>query len=129
MKHALDPRHLKRIEVVQELFAHSFAVQNSTSVYTKRVLESLAEVDRLIEDTAPQYPLDKIAKIDLAVLRLAVYELVIDKKEPLKVIIDEAVEIAKIFGNEKSSSFVNGVLGTIIEKKYPNGSAQRHTTN
>ena len=58
--------------------------------------------------------LENIAKIDLAILRLATYELLIEKKEPPKVIIDEAVELAKTYGNEHSFQFVNGALGTIL---------------
>jgi N utilization substance protein B len=55
-------------------------------------------------------------KIDLAILRLAVFELIIENSQPPKVIIDEAVELAKEFGSESSSKFVNGVLGTILKK-------------
>lgn len=76
----------------------------------------MSVLDTKIQSAAPEWPLDKIAKIDLAILRLAVYELVIEKKEPPKVIIDEAVEIAKQFGNENSAKFVNGVLGTILKE-------------
>ena len=76
----------------------------------------LKHIDPLIEKAAPEFPLDKIGKVDLAILRLAVYELVVDKKEPEKVIIDEAVELAKVFGGDGSPPFVNGVLGSILEK-------------
>ena len=54
-------------------------------------------------------------KCVLAILRLAAYELLIEKKEPPKAIIDEAIELAKAYGNEASSSFINGVLGTILK--------------
>ena len=59
---------------------------------------------------------DKINKIDLAILRLAVYELLVEKTQPPHVIIDEAIELAKEYGNESSSSFVNGALGNIIKQ-------------
>ncbi|MBI3342438.1 hypothetical protein HY024_04930 [Candidatus Curtissbacteria bacterium] len=75
-------------------------------------------MDGLIAKNAPAWPLGQIAPIDLAILRLAVYELVYKTdKEPYKVIVDEAVEIAKEYGNEKSGSFVNGVLGSIIKSE------------
>ena len=74
----------------------------------------------MITQTAPEWPLDKLNKTDLAILRLAVYELTITKKEPVKVIIDEAIELAKELGSESSSSFVNGVLGTIVKDQTKN---------
>jgi len=81
---------------------------------TKIVITNCDAVDGLIAQSAPEWPIEKISKIDLSILRLAVYELTIEKKEPEKVIIDEAVEIAKEYGNESSPKFVNGVLGTIL---------------
>ena len=78
------------------------------------ILDALPEIDRKIQAAAPEWPIDKISKIDLAVLRLAVWELLFEAKEPPKVIIDEAVELSKSYGNEHSGKFVNGVLGTIV---------------
>ncbi len=115
MKKSRDPRHLRRIQIVKDLFAYSFASRKNTQKTSGNIISKLTEVDKYIAKAAPDWPLEKVAKIDLAVLRLAVFEIVIDNKEPVKVIIDEAVEIAKAFGNEKSSSFINGVLGTIIK--------------
>lgn len=74
------------------------------------------KIDKAIETSAPQFPVDKISKIDVAVLRLAVYELLFEKSQPQKVIIDEAIELAKEFGGDKSPSFINGVLGHILKK-------------
>lgn len=116
MKKSTDPRHKARIRIVQQLFAESFANQKRREAKTKLILGNLNTVDELIVKAAPQWQLPKIAKIDLAILRLAVFELTIDKKEPIKVIIDEAIEIAKEFGNDRSPSFINGVLGTIVSK-------------
>lgn len=79
------------------------------------MIDNLPAIDEKIRIAAPEWPIDKIAKIDLAVLRLAVFELTIDKKEPPKVVIDEAIELSKEFGNEHSSQFINGVLGTILK--------------
>ncbi len=83
----------------------------------KGTLENKDKIDPIIEECASQWPLDKIFKIDLIILEMAIYELIIKQKTPNKVIIDEAVELAKEFGNDTSSSFVNGVLGTILENK------------
>lgn len=115
MKQATDPRHLFRIKIVQELFAQSFNPQQPKDKKTKSIIDSYSTIDKLIEKAAPEWALPKIAKIDLAILRLATYEIVVDRQEPVKVIIDEAVEIAKEFGNDRSSSFINGVLGTILK--------------
>lgn len=118
MKKASDPRHLKRIKIVQELFAQSFnsKTYSPNEKRVNRIKELSYKIDTLIAKAAPQFPIDRIAKIDVAILRLAIYELVFEKKEPPKVIIDEAVEIAKKLGGEASPAFVNGVLGTIFKK-------------
>lgn len=71
------------------------------------------DIDGLIVKNAPEWPLDQIAAIDRAVLRLGIYEVVYSDDVPPKVAINEAVEIAKHFGGENSGSFVNGVLGTV----------------
>lgn len=108
MKTHTDPRHLKRIKKVQELFAAEFK---------KEKWEFSDQLDPIIAQAAPEWPLDKLNKIDLAILRLATYELLIDKTVPYKVIIDEAVEIAKSYGGQSSPNFVNGVLGSICASK------------
>lgn len=71
------------------------------------------DVDKLIVKNAPEWPLEQIAAIDRAVLRLGIYEVLWSDEVPPKVAINEAVEIAKQFGGENSGSFVNGVLGTV----------------
>jgi N utilization substance protein B len=83
------------------------------------VLGSVAardEIDRLIEDAAPAFPVARVPAIDRNVLRLAVYELLREADVPPKVAINEAVELAKRFGGDSSGRFVNGVLGTILER-------------
>lgn len=115
MKKPSDPRHQKRIKIIKELFALSFLLQKIKEEKTKKILSNLSKIDKFISEAAPLWPIEKINKIDLAILRLAVYELTIEKTEPLKVVIDEAVELAKEFGNEQSSSFINGVLGSIVK--------------
>lgn len=114
MKTSSDPRHQNRITLVNHLFASSFQGKAVTEV--AHIWEHLAKIDAQITQAAPQWPLDKINAVDLAILRLAIYELTIDKTAPPKVIIDEAIEIAKSLGSESSPSFVNGVLGTLIKK-------------
>ncbi len=77
------------------------------------VLAHTEEIDNIIGPAAPEWPVDQIAKIDKTVLRIGIYELMIKRDVPPKVAINEAVELAKAFGGENSSKFVNGVLGTI----------------
>ena len=112
----IDPRHIRRQIAVKELFAQSFTPQHRISDLAKAVLTKSKKSDPLIEDAAPTWPIDQINKIDLVILRLAIYEIQLGK-EPIKVIIDEAVELAKEFGSETSAPFVNGVLGKIVEGK------------
>lgn len=116
MKTAQDPRHLKRIALIKQLYTFSFNDKLSKTRDFRNILPHLPSIDKLIESCASEWPIDKIAKVDLAILRLAVYELIIAKETPFKVIIDEAVEIAKEYGNPTSSSFINGVLGSIIKR-------------
>ena len=114
MKTPQDPRHQRRIHLMQELFTVGFDHAHPSEDLGD-IMGVLARIDKRIEESAPEWPLPKIAKIDVAILRLAAYELIIETKEPPKVIIDEAVELAKEFGNENSPKFVNGVLGTILK--------------
>src|SRR5512146_161945 len=114
MKTATDPRHLRRREAVKYLFADTFTPQATHPELVVKILKQKAKIDKEIQAAAPQWPLDKLNKIDLAILRLAVYELE-NEDTPPKVVIDEAVELAKEYGSESSSSFINGVLGTIYK--------------
>lgn len=115
MKTSSDPRHKARITRVQSLFARSF--QDITPApELSDILPKLTEVDLAISQAAPEWPLAKINKIDLAIMRSAVYEILFTDTPP-KVAIDEAVEIGKTYGGESSPSFINGVLGTILERK------------
>lgn len=113
MKTPYDPRHEKRQKLVQELFQMDFH-QQKVSEDAKAIFIQRDTIDTHIHNAASEFPIDKINKVDLAILRLAVYELVIEKKEPPKVIIDEAIELAKEFGGETSPAFINGALGGII---------------
>ena len=115
MKTPKDPRHQKRQEIVKQLFAESFHHQTANNATVKAVLENLSPIDARITIIAPEFPIDKINKVDLAILRLGVYELLYDKGQPQKVVIDEAIELAKEFGNDASPGFVNGALGKLLK--------------
>ena len=117
---AVDARHTKRIEAVENLFAYSFVqplfkAPHKSDIFNAVVLK-IEEIDEKIVEFAPKFPIDRLSKIDLAILRLAIYELKINPIEPMKVVINEAVELAKELGGEKSYTFINGVLGKLIPK-------------
>lgn len=77
------------------------------------VNDKVAELDAVLQPLAPEWPLDQIARIDRATLRMGLYELLFEADNvPPKVVINEAVELAKSFGSDNSSKFINGVLGT-----------------
>lgn len=133
MKTHKDPRHLERIKVMQELFSFAFSkqslpiadaigkeqkAQNHKSRLIQRkvllILGKMGDIDKWIENSAPKWTVDKINRIDLAILRLAVYELMVEKKNPPKVTVDESVELAKEYGSEASPGFINGALGKLI---------------
>lgn len=147
MKGTLDPRHRSRVTALQALFEWSFNSTDITQLVkrdlqdylalestddskpnvdeemavfiSKGVTDNLDPIDEIIESSAPEWPLSQIAKVDLEILRIAIFELYIAKNVPPKVAIDEAVELAKEFGGENSSKFVNGVLGTVVKKLLP----------
>ena len=104
MKTGLDPRHLQRIQIFKKLFSSSFINQPYDP-----------EVDAIITQNAPDWPINKLNKVDLAILRLALTELKKDPGTPAKVVIDEAIEIGKTYGTAKTPKFINGVLGNIIK--------------
>ena len=118
MKTSSDPRHLARISAVKALFSLGF--DRKSKIKDKlagNVILKLKKSDKLIAAAAAEWKIDKINRIDLAILRLAVWELAVDKKNPQKAVIDEAIEVAKRYGSEGSPGFVNGVLGTILKKQ------------
>lgn len=120
MKKRDDPRHKARVEALKALFEKGFRpeVRLKKDTIAFKVFANRQKIDEIIKKEAPAWPLSQIAPVDLAILRIAVWELVIKKQqEPYKAIIDEAVEIAKEFGSDSSPSFINGVLGSIISKE------------
>ena len=116
MKTSNDPRHKRRQDLIQKLFSASFYEQPTIDdSKIEEILKETNRLDEIIKTIAPEFPVDKINKIDLAILRLGLYELTVEKKEPAKVIIDEAIELAKEFGGDSSPAFINGSLGKFLE--------------
>lgn len=127
-------RHLARTCVMQTLFElefkkgdaekilartlKEFAPKLSETGFAKEtlqgVLKNKAKIKKLIEKYAPQWPYEKIARIDRAVLGIGIYEIVFTKGIPDVVAINEAIEIAKTFGDDNSAKFINGVLSSIM---------------
>lgn len=83
------------------------------------VSDKAQELDALLQPAAPKWPISEIARMDRVVLRMSAYELQHTTSVPPKVVINEAVELAKAFGGENSSKFINGVLGTLHKQQYP----------
>ena len=86
------------------------------SVYFKRGRTHLAEIDDMISKNLKGWAKERISKIDLAILRLAIYEICFSQEIPPGVAVNEAVELAKEFSTEEAPAFINGVLGSIIKK-------------
>jgi N utilization substance protein B len=81
------------------------------------VLDNLSEIDPVISEIAPEWPLEQMSPIDKNILRIAVFEMTFDPAIPTKVAINEAVELAKLFGSDSSRRFVNGALGTLASRQ------------
>lgn len=79
------------------------------------ILSKLNEIDSDIEDASESWTVSRMSKIDLSIMRLAYYEMRYDESVPLQVAINEAVEIAKLYGGDNSPSFINGVLGKLAK--------------
>lgn len=136
-------RHLGRIVALQTLYERDFrldckdetfdlseVLERNISRYDetiddKKFIEQLvrgvsdreAELDDTIRPLAPEWPIEQIARMDRVILRIGTYELLFDKDVPPKVVINEAVELAKAFGGDNSSKFINGVLGSVLRQK------------
>lgn len=136
-------RHLGRIIALQTLYEEEFRLECGDEhfdadevlernidrydqmlddrAFIKRLVEGvrskLTELDALLQPIAPEWPLSQIARMDRVVLRMGAYELLFGEDVPPKVVINEAVELAKSFGGENSSKFINGVLGTVLKQK------------
>jgi N utilization substance protein B len=87
-----------------------------TMVLVQGVVEYQTHIDMLIARYAPEWPLDQMAVIDRNILRIAMFEFLISEQTPVKVAINEAVELAKTYGSDSAPRFVNGVLGTLADQ-------------
>jgi len=112
LKNDIDEMLERNIEV----YASNFEETDFVRDLVDGVSKNQDKIDEMIVPAAPEWPIEQIAKIDKAVLRLSLYELMIKREVPPKVAINEAVELAKAFGGDNSSKFVNGVLGTIYRQ-------------
>jgi N utilization substance protein B len=83
----------------------------------KGVTKHKKDLDTTLQPVAPEWPIEQIARMDRVILRIGLYELQNEKDVPPKVVINEAVELAKAFGGENSSKFINGVLGTVLRQR------------
>lgn len=139
MREEFDPRHAARVVALQTLFEWSFNSSDTDAIIERDIAElevptidrdlakflvrgvtdNLDTIDSIVATSAPEWPLTQIAKIDLAVLRIAIFELYIARSVPPKVAIDEAIELGKQFGGENSGKFINGVLGTVMKTLMP----------
>lgn len=130
-------RHLARTCIMQTLFAVEFNKNNDPKVTLEEILEEfapkLSETDfayetlegvlkhredilKTIETYAPEWPVDKIARVDRVILEIGIYEIMFSQDVPPVVAINEAVEIAKHYGDKNSPKFVNGVLSSVMNK-------------
>ncbi len=103
-------------EVVTHLLAKGgLSEENSAFVreLVSGVIQNKEKIDLNIQNFAPAWPIEQIPVVDRNILRLAIFEILLDNKVPVKVAINEAVELAKTFGGDNSSRFVNGVLGSV----------------
>ncbi|MFA5025950.1 MAG: transcription antitermination factor NusB [Candidatus Shapirobacteria bacterium] len=116
MKSKNDPRHQKRIKSIQALFAWGITGQIDDDNISPIVL-GINTIDQLITEAAPKWPINQINKVELAILRYAIWELKNQPNTPPKVTIDEAIEISKEFCDSNSSAFINAVLGNILKKQ------------
>jgi transcription antitermination protein NusB len=97
---------LSRLEITED-------VSDFVTELVNGVILNREQLDQNIRDFAPAWPLDQISIVDRNILRLAIFEILHDNKIPVKVAINEAVELAKTFGSNNSSRFINGVLGSV----------------
>jgi N utilization substance protein B len=116
----IDPRHEKRAQLMQTVFALMFSGEETQELEellylaeAREVMQQATDLDSLVKEHAPERPLNEINQVDLAIMRVIIFESK-TKNTPKKVLIDEAIELAKEYGSDSSPKFVNGVLGKIL---------------
>ena len=106
------------VPVMSRVFDNS-VFTNEATLFSKLIIEKIQEnkieIDQIISSNAPTWPIDQLPTVDRNILRLALTEIIWIQQAPSAVVINEAVELAKIFGSEGSSKFVNGVLGSYVK--------------
>ncbi len=121
---SIIPKNVDIQEIIQrnlkEFSSSNFKEKLFFKQLVQDILKNIKKIDSFIIQYAPQWPIEKITLIDRNILRIGVFELLISVQTPPKVIINEAIEIAKLFGSETSGKFINGVLGAIYEKMKKN---------
>lgn len=105
-------------EILETRFSEEDLDENMQSFLRSIILGVVPLIDKLdliVSEHAPEWPMDQVAIIDRNILRIALWEFAVAKISPTKVAINEAIELAKIYGSDSSSRFVNGVLGSLVE--------------
>ena len=105
-------------EVLSHLIAYSrdnHRVKGYITRLVKGVIEHRRGLDKVLQDYAPEWPIQQVAVVDRNILRIALYEMGINQRTPVGVAIDEAIELAKLYGAENTPRFINGVLGSIAD--------------
>jgi N utilization substance protein B len=116
----LDCTKHKVKEALARLRAEETLTQETLSFseeLVKGVLQHKSELDALIKKFAPAFPVEQMPIVDRNILRLAIFEILFNDKTPLKVVINEAIELAKEFGSDSSPRLINGVLGSITTER------------
>jgi len=109
-----DPAEI--LEEILEEFAPKLTEKDFAKKTLKGIFKHKEEIIKAIEKFAPEWPVDKIARVDRAILEIGIFEILFSKDIPSIVAINEAVEIAKHFGDDSSPKFVNGVLSNIMKE-------------
>ena len=91
------------------------SVMEFASTLTYGVIENRKKIDKIIQSYAYAWPISQIGYVDRNILRIAIFELLYHEETPSKVVVNEAIEISKVFGSDNSSKFVNGVLGSVLQ--------------
>jgi len=106
-----EPEHA--VDNILDGFVAAPEVKTFALELVQGVLANREQIDKVIVDTAPAFPIDQLAVVDRNILRLAIYEILLDNKVPMRAAINEAIELAKEYGGENSPKFINGVLGSV----------------
>lgn len=105
--------------VILRRAAEEEAISPSAKVFARKLIEGVLanreEINKIITTLAPNWPIEQMALVDRNILSMAIYEIMLGGETPPKVAINEAVELAKVFGSDSSPRFVNGVLGSVME--------------